>query len=94
MTQGLFLYLLIYFTSKLNKHVILLWAFLYASVHNINYLYVKPQTHENHHKNEYSSYGLDIWDIALGTNIDTKIEDYNHMAINLILLTLVITYFL
>ena len=73
---------------------ILLWALMYATVHNINYILMPPKTHQNHHMNKHSSYGLDIWDILFNTKADPdEVEVYNHMSINLILITLGLCYY-
>ena len=65
----------------------------YATVHNINYNIVSPQTHQNHHKDKNTSYGLDIFDILFNTKYDVnEIENYNHGAINIIVLTLLFCY--
>ena len=73
---------------------IILWALMYATVHNINYILMPPKTHQNHHENKHSSYGLDIWDILFNTKADPdEVEVYNHMSINMILLTLGIVYY-
>jgi len=73
---------------------IILWALMYATVHNINYILMPPKTHQNHHENKHSSYGLDIWDILFNTKADPdEVEVYNHMSINMILITLGIVYY-
>jgi hypothetical protein len=90
-TQGLAIALFIKF---MDIRVILLWAFMYASVHNINYLYVKPSTHRDHHINPHTNYGIDFMDIILNTKYDwNDIEEHNHMAINLLIISYVISYF-
>ena len=93
-TQGVLLLIVKYFLNILDNRVILLWAFFYATVHNINYLYVKPSTHKEHHIDDKTNYGIDIWDIIIGSKYDwTNIETHNHTAINLIVITAVIMYF-
>lgn len=89
--QGLGVVLII---KLIDIRVLLLWAFMYAAVHNINYLYVKPTTHKDHHVNHHTNYGLDFVDILLNTKYDyNDVEQHNHAAINLILITYVICYF-
>ena len=84
---------LIYTSKNYCIPAILVWALMYATVHNINYILMPPKTHQNHHKNKHSSYGLDIWDVLFNTKEDPdEIEVYNHMSINMILLTLGIVY--
>ena len=93
-TQGVLLLIVKYFLNILDNRVILLWAFFYATVHNINYLYVKPSTHKEHHIDDQTNYGIDIWDIIVGSKYDwNNIETHNHTAINLIVITAGIMYF-
>jgi len=90
--QGVAFALFIYL---MDIRVILLWAFFYATVHIINYTFVKPTTHRDHHTDCRTNYGIDFTDIIFNTKYDlTDIEDHNHTAINLILISLVIMYFL
>jgi sterol desaturase/sphingolipid hydroxylase (fatty acid hydroxylase superfamily) len=89
--QGLGVVLII---KLIDIRVLLLWAFMYATVHNINYVFIKPTTHKDHHVNNHTNYGLDVVDILLNTKYDyNDIEVHNHVAINLILITYVICYF-
>lgn len=89
--QGLGVVIIIKF---IDIRVLLLWAFMYASVHNINYLYLKPTTHKDHHLDNHTNYGLDFVDILLNTKYDyNDIELHNHAGINLILIAYVICYF-
>jgi sterol desaturase/sphingolipid hydroxylase (fatty acid hydroxylase superfamily) len=84
----------VFIIKLIDIRVLLLWAFMYATVHNINYLYVKPTTHKDHHVNHHTNYGLDFVDILLNTKYDyNDVEQHNHAAINLILITYVICYF-
>lgn len=92
--QGGLVAFLIWAVKYLSSTAILLWALLYATVHNVNYILMPPKTHQNHHNNKHSSYGLDIWDILFNTKDDPdEIEVYNHMSINMIILTLGLTYY-
>ena len=93
-TQGVLLILVKYALNLVDNRVILLWAFFYATVHNINYSIVKPTTHIEHHINDKTNYGIDIWDIIIGSKYDwNNIETHNHTAINLIVITAVIIFF-
>ena len=79
---------------KFNKAVLLLWGMLYASVHNINYIILGCDQHVNHHINPKTNYGIDILDILFDTKYDLEnIEDLNHAALNVILITLIIIFF-
>ena len=93
--QGGLLVALIYFGKQLSISSIILWSFFYATVHNINYLFVKPQTHKNHHTDKHTSYGLDIYDVLFNTKYDPEeLEIYNHASVNLFLITVIIIYFI
>ena len=88
--QGFSIVILI---KTMDIRVILLWAFMYATIHNINYLYIKPSTHQGHHLNSHTNYGIDYMDIILNTKSDfNDIETHNHAAINLLVITYIITY--
>lgn len=93
--QGGLLVVLIYIAKQLSISSIILWALFYATVHNINYLYIKPQTHINHHHNKHTSYGLDIYDVLFNTKYDPdELEVYNHASVNVFLITIGIIYFI
>jgi len=88
LTQGLLVIVLKYVLSLVDNKVLILWALFYASVHNINYLYVKPLTHQEHHQDALTNYGIDFMDVIFGTKYDwTHLENHNHASINLIILT-------
>lgn len=87
-TQGGLLMILIYIARCMNLYVCLLWGLLYSTVHIINYSLYPSLSHNYHHYNKYTNYGIDIWDILLGTkNENTPVENMNHYGINLIILT-------
>ena len=94
-TQGgiiiIFVKLVNYF---IDFRVIILWALMYATTHNINYVFLKPSTHRDHHIDDNTNFGIDIADIIFDTkyNLD-DIETHNHVSINLIIITLIIVYF-
>lgn len=90
-SQGGLLIMVKIFLDLIDNRVILLWAFFYATVHNINYNIVKPLTHQQHHLNDKTNYGIDIWDIIVGSKYDwDTIETHNHSAINLLVIGTVI----
>jgi len=94
-TQGgaiiIFVKLVNYF---IDFRVVILWALMYATTHNMNYLLTKPSTHRDHHLHDDTNYGIDIADILFDTKHDLDdIETHNHVSINLIIITLVIIYF-
>ena len=88
------------FKIMLNNNILLLWGFFYATVHNINYRFVEPIEHENHHIDPKTNYGIDIVDIILNSKYNTKhnstslitIEDHNHAALNVIIITMIILW--
>jgi len=68
---------------------------MYASGHIINYSFIEPSTHRDHHMNEKTNYGLDLYDIIFGSKFNwNDIENYNHVAINTIIFTSLIIYFM
>ena len=90
-SQGGLLIMLKIFLDLIDNRVILLWAFFYATVHNINYNIESPLTHRQHHMNDKTNYGIDIWDIIIGSKYDwDEIETHNHTAINLLVIGTVI----
>jgi sterol desaturase/sphingolipid hydroxylase (fatty acid hydroxylase superfamily) len=93
-TQGLLLIPFIQFLKYLDMRVIIMWAFAYATIHNINFSFINPSVHRDHHKYNNTNYGLDIYDIIFGTKYDwDDIENYNHDSINIVVLTAIIIYF-
>ena len=92
-TQGGFLIMLQFFLKLLDNRVILLWAFFYATVHNINYNITSPVTHRQHHINDKTNYGIDIWDIIIGSKYDWEtIETHNDAALNILGIAAVIVF--
>lgn len=92
-SQGGLLIIVKYFLQLLDNRVILLWAFFYATVHNINYNLFSPLTHRQHHMNDKTNYGIDIWDIIVGSKYDWQtIETHNHTAVNVLCIAAVIVF--
>ena len=80
-------------TYFFNHAVIWMWAFLYATVHNINYLIIHPDCHIEHHLNEQTNFGIDTLDILFNTKYDMdNVEIFNHAAINIVIITLILTF--
>jgi hypothetical protein len=95
LAQGGFFILVVKFVNYfIDFRVILMWMLVYATNHNINYLFLKPSTHRDHHLDGNTNYGIDFADILFDTkyNLD-DIEIHNHISINIILVTLLIIYF-
>lgn len=106
LTQGLLLALLlrslgIAFNAKhgktpiqFNYATITMYAFLYATVHIINYNLYPSICHEQHHENEKTNLGIDFLDVLFNHKYDPIcIEHVNHYAINISIICLII-YFL
>lgn len=90
-TQGLQIFLMIRFYKYLDERVCFIWGLAYATVHNINYNIIKPEVHKQHHINDKTNYGIDIYDILFGTKFNWEdIEDFNHFGINFIIITIAI----
>ncbi len=91
--QGVIILIFKQFLNLLDNKIILLWALFYATVHNINFNITHPITHTEHHLNNTTNYGIDIWDILIGSKYDwTHIENHNNTIINLIIITSIIIY--
>jgi hypothetical protein len=89
-TQGGFALCFYYIMKKLNGYIFLLWGLLYCTIHIINYNIVPSKVHINHHMEKTTNYGIDFWDIMLGTKYDNNsndVEIINHYAINIAILT-------
>lgn len=92
-TQGLAFILVVEFVKLVNYKVVLLWCFMYATIHNINYNIIHPSVHRDHHINCHTNYGIDVMDILFNTKYDKKdIENFNHVTINLLIITFVLLY--
>ncbi len=88
-SQGLGIILLSKFLNYLDTSTILLWTTAYATIHNINYNIIKPTCHIDHHKDDKTNYGIDIYDIIFGTKYNwDDLENYNHYSINMIIITI------
>tara|TARA_B110000208_G_C11795548_1_gene439435 strand:+ start:372 stop:1178 length:807 start_codon:yes stop_codon:yes gene_type:complete len=72
---------------KINKVICIFWAFLYVSIHLINYNILDPNHHHDHHINNKTNYGLDLLDIVFDTKYNIKdVENINHGTINIIII--------
>jgi hypothetical protein len=93
LTQGGFALCFYYIMKKLNGYIFLLWGLLYCTIHIINYNIVPSQVHVKHHFEKSTNYGIDFWDILLGTKYNNNFNDVeiiNHYAINVAILTAII----
>lgn len=93
-SQGVGIIIYTKFLNYLDSRTILIWCILYSTAHNINYNLIHPTTHIDHHKNEKTNYGIDIYDIIFGTKYNwNDLENYNHYSFNMIIITGLIIYF-
>ena len=70
---------------------LILWSFMYATMHQGNYYLFSTSTHIDHHKKPTTNYGVDTMDIIFNSKYDMNdLEYHNHVAINLILITYII----
>tara|TARA_B100000902_G_C27290147_1_gene906644 strand:+ start:1362 stop:2102 length:741 start_codon:yes stop_codon:yes gene_type:complete len=90
LSQGLNAFILIKIARSLNERACFIWGLLYATVHNINYMIWPPSTHRDHHIDNKTNFGIDIYDIIFGTKYDwDDIENINHYSFNLIIISLI-----
>ena len=89
LTQGGLLFLIKLLSKYLNGWIIILYAFCYATIHIINFKFVKPKTHAIHHKNNHYNYGYELYDIIFNTK-KGEIENTNHYLINFIIGTIIL----
>lgn len=80
----------------INIWVILLYTFMYITIHNINYTILRVNNvHCFHHQNINTNHGPDVCDIVFGTKSkkETKVENTDHHIPNIII-GLIIIYFI
>ena len=90
--QGFIFYIVIIFFRNLNPKIAIIWGLIYASSHIINFNFINPITHQQHHENKFTNFGLDVWDIIFNTKFNHEIENCNHMTINLFLIFFLVTF--
>lgn len=90
--QGGLIYAVYIASRYIEPEMFLLWAFMYTTIHHINYPLIGSKEHRQHHENKFTNYGLDIWDVIFNTKpkpkedeLTTEIEDFNHIIFNLII---------
>jgi len=105
LTQSIFLIMLnlilnprLYFMGmkiKLINLFILIWGFMYATVHLINYELYPSKSHIEHHQNYKYNLGLLFEDIIFKSQLNKSfIENYNHTSINLITISIIFFIFI
>ena len=65
--QGGLVYAFYILSRYLEPEMFILWAFMYTSIHHINYSIIGSKEHKEHHANKHVNYGLDIWDVIFNT---------------------------
>ena len=89
--QGIGIYFVLKVFKSIDDKICIIWGLLYASFHNINYLICNPSTHRDHHIDDNTNLGIDIYDIIFGTKYNwNDIEDINHYTFNLIIITFIL----
>jgi hypothetical protein len=78
--------LVVEFGKCIDVMTIVFFGILYTTVHTLNYS-ILSSFHETHHKIPNTNYGIDVMDHLFNTSYDGTIEDYNHYAINAIIIT-------
>ena len=89
--QGGLVYAVYNASRYIEPEMFLLWAFMYTTIHHINYPLIGSKEHQQHHENKFTNYGLDIWDVIFNTKpkpekdqLTIEIEDFNHIIFNLV----------
>ena len=95
MQGGCWIIYIYIFSLNINIYNILLWCLVYSSFHNINYNIIEePLIHQEHHKNMFTNIGIDIVDVIFDSKYDdAHIENINHYAINIAIITCILLYF-
>ena len=95
--QGGLVYAVYIASRYIEPEMFLLWAFMYTTIHHINYPLIGSKEHREHHENKFTNYGLDIWDVVFNTKPKPEEggtpEDFNHIIFNL-LVGITILYFI
>ena len=89
-------YLYIFDVQIINIWVILLYTFMYITIHNINYTRLRVNNvHRHHHQGINTNHGPDVCDILFGTKseLDTEVENTDHYIPNIII-GFIIVYFI
>ena len=88
------MYILREFLNLINLELFVLWGLVYATVHLINFKFIKSASHEEHHKNYIKNIQDDF--LLVDTLFDSKYDDYlenvNHYSVNIILTTCLLKY--
>ena len=91
--QGLIPIIVIFLLKFVNYWIFILYALTYATVHIINFNIISCNVHEQHHLNDNSNYGMDIYDIIFNTKYNDELENINHYLINFFVIAALIYFF-
>ena len=89
-------YLYIFNIEIINIWVILLYTFMYITIHNINYTRLRVNNvHRLHHQSMHTNHGPDVCDIIFGTKspLDTEVENTDHYIPNIIIGFIIVYFF-
>lgn len=92
--NGFLPFIYIFNIQFINIWVILLYTFMYITIHNINYSILRVNNvHRLHHKNIQTNHGPDICDIIFGTKNKREkvVENTDHYIPNIVI-GLIIVY--
>ena len=92
-SQGGIMFVIVNLLKCMDTQLLIWWALLYATIHNINYNFISSETHKNHHINCNTNYGMELWDILFNSMYDNNFENINHYSFNTIILTLLMIYY-
>ena len=88
--QSIILLIFKYLLNFLDDKIIIFWGLFYTTVHIINYSIHESSVHVEHHVDNSTNYGIELYDVLMGTKYDWKnIENHNYSAINIIILTII-----
>jgi hypothetical protein len=74
------------FNPPLNQYICFAWAWIYSTVHIINYSIWPSTFHIQHHLDKYTNYGFDLADTMFGSKYDMEPERINHASINVLVM--------
>lgn len=98
-------FIIFYYIQKLlhiafvPEIIIFYYGFIYTSVHIINYsIFHCANSHVLHHENSHDinktcNYGPDLLDHLFSTNCNDKVENYDHILLNIII-SFISTYYI
>ena len=92
-SQGVFPIIAIYLSKFVNYWIFILWGLTYATVHIINFNIFTSKIHEQHHLDDNTNYGMELYDIIFKTKYNDELENINHYLINFFVIAVLIYFF-